>query len=358
MDPSPSKKEGVIARQQSVLATEAGLKVFLGQLGREFAWAVGNVFLAGVLFYLYQEPGTPRWVLIPVTAGAILLFGNMVYQKTSRVFLRQTATDAALRAEFLNEREQAKHKDLQVSLQRGMIEFATIMLRDLTRELRAFDAQNVSVELRAKRLGALKRRLLDELFHQLRVVFDKDTRGLDTTSWPHDYFKLALFEPMPTPESPEFLQRTYYAYPEGLEPSQATEKVEIATHARAAHVIAFTNQSIEVLQDIKAESDKPASAARWVELRPNHSQDYESMVCAAIVSGRRGEPERKCIAVLVIDTNRKGYFLENVQFQAFLGNLLNLPRTILTLLLELDLYVGVREGRQSPKRTSKELRHP
>jgi len=88
-------------------------------------------------------------------------------------------------------------------------------------------------------------------------------------------------------------------------------------------VLAFKHESIIVIEDIGEENLKTVESKRWEDLRTNQSQDYESMICVPIVSGVRGQPGRKCLGILVVDTNRERYFLEEKDFQAFLGDILN-----------------------------------
>ncbi|MGD0126457.1 MAG: hypothetical protein ABSF46_13930 [Terriglobia bacterium] len=263
------------------------------------------------------------------------------YPQIADLIAREMSKQNMAQLEALKKREE--WAQLSTNLTTGVIKAATVVLRLLTEELRQLCKDGAArPPFPCADLDLLRRRMLQQVFRNLRTVFEADTRGIDTTTWPHNFFKVALFEPVG--ESPLMLRRTGYDYPEGLEPSPQTETIDIDHFQQAALALAFHNKDIVVIQDIKSEVQKPPETSRWMDLRPRQSDEYESMVCAAVITGRKLDPRRRCLGVLVIDTNRASYFAEDRDFKAFLGTLLNPFRTMLTLILELNLYFGCRAG--------------
>jgi hypothetical protein len=259
------------------------------------------------------------------------------FAELAKLLASDQSRQDALQLEELKARE--KWAEQATNLTTDVIKASTAILRVLTEELRRHSrVRRQKGSNAANDLFQLKERMLQQVYRNLRTVFEADTRGIDTTTWPHNFFKVALFRP--EPERPTYLRRVGFDYPEGLEPSPDTQFIDTQRYDHSAAVLAFRNQDMVVIQDIKKETKRDPEVRRWMDLRPRQSDDYESMACAAIVSGRKVEPERTCLGVLVIDTNRQEYFREDRNYLAFLGTLLNPFRTILTLILELDLYFG------------------
>ena len=183
----------------------------------------------------------------------------------------------------------------------------------------------------------LKNNIIESIMEHLVQMFKCDTRAIDTTSYPHDYFKVALFEPKEKDEKP-FLKRTNKKYPQGVEPHEDTEWVDIEKYKHAAHALSYTSEEIVIIEDIVSEAKKTGLGVRWMDIRPNQYLDYKSMVCVPIVRGRRESPNRKVLAILVIDTNREKYFREDDRnYLAFLGRLLDPFRTMLSISYDLEL---------------------
>ena len=176
------------------------------------------------------------------------------------------------------------------------------------------------------------------ILKNLRLMFEGDSRKLDTTTYPHNYFKAAIFEKVEK-DNKILLHRKYYHYPEGVEPHKETELVDIEKYKRCAHVLAYETEKIVILEDIVSEISKHEEEARWLNIRHNQSADYKSMVCVPIVRGERGKSSREVLGVLVIDTNREKYFIENnQQYLAFLGRIFSPFRTLLSIALQFDKY--------------------
>jgi hypothetical protein len=309
---------------------------------RRFELITNLVFGFGAAFivFLYSEKNLPIWLSgVAMFIWMVVLF--------ALYFFRAEKEARSLDADTLSRQARERARDEAINLMSRAMEHATMSLRTVTQELRQFVSERnhvVTTMALAKELTFLKDRMLRHLGKDLRFVFEGDTRGVDTTTWPHNFFKIALFEPKPTVTHPKQLERTFFDYPPGVEPSPDTQSFDLVQHSRAAVVLAFLQQDIVVIEDIKTESTKDALVTRWLDRRPQQARDYESMICAAIVSGTKGQPDRKCLGVLVIDTNRNRYFREERSFQAFLGTLLGPFRTILTFILELDAY-GINSGR-------------
>lgn len=291
---------------------------------------VPNWLSAGTIFV---------WLLV---LFALIFFRSEKRAAQAAVEAERTAREAE-KAEMiaLEEKLRTERKDETILLTDRVISYSTRSLRMVTEELRSFSNQlsvsKTEIDV-SEGYKNLKTRMLRHVCTNIRTVFEGDPQGFDRSGYPHSWFKIALFEPDPDPLTAKQLRRTFYDYPEGIDPSPKTEIFNIAEDARAAVVLAFINQSIVVIEDIKIENEKPPDVKRWINKRENQAEDYESMICVSIVSGIRGQPDRKCLGVLVVDTNRECYFRENRSFQGFLGNLLNPFRTILTFILEVKEY--------------------
>lgn len=315
-----------------------------------------TTFGVGVLFYLLGE-GISTWITVTV---AVIWVVSIIIIILYRVALQaERETTEALSEKIIEEQEESEalekkiiddRVDHSINLTTRVINFSTASLRSVTEELKQYSIDRKHEPLPiSSEVQLMRSRMLQYVFRNVRSVFEGDTRGVDTTAWPHNYFKIALYEPNDLSE-PKTLHRTAYDYPEGIEPSVETSVFDLEQHARAAVVLAFKNQDVLVIEDIKDENTKDAAVKRWIDRRDKQNRDYESMVCAAIVSGRRTQPERQCLAVLVIDTNRERYFLEHRDFQAFLGSLLNPFRTLLTLILELNFYLSAPSESQRARK--------
>lgn len=299
----------------------------------DFALSAVTAFGAGLVVYLFDN--SPPWVVATTVFVWLFVLGTIV-------LLHVAWQEGREQADTLETHIARGHSDEAVNLTTGAIRAATRGLRAITEELKEFaSAQNAepgAVAWPQDGVWLLKKRMLSHVCGHIRNVFEADTRALDGTTWPHNYFKLALFEPDPGPDNATSLRRTFWDYPGGVEPSADTETFDFSTHRRAGVVVAFMGQGTVVIEDIKTENLKPPDVKRWINRRENQADDYESMVCTAIVSGEKNQPGRKCLGVLVIDTNRQRYFKEEREYKAFLGDLLSPFRTLLTFVLEFDEY--------------------
>jgi hypothetical protein len=320
------------------------LRLIVTRARYEFLLWVVSAFGSGLVTYLYGAKDVPRWVIGVATfvwllSVAIIVFLHIAYQEQ-----RSEKTQLAEQLEQLRAQKaqlERERNEEAINLTMGVIKYATLTLRFITQQLRELAAMHkAGTAVAAADLAGVKKRMLENLLRNLRSVLEADTRGVDRTTWPHNFFKIALYEPEASPTPAKILRRTTHDYPDGLEPSLQTETFSLCEHPRAAGVLAFVQQGIVVIEDIKTENMKPPEVKRWINRRENQADEYESMVCAAIVSGGKTEPDRKCLGVLVIDTNRKRYFEEERSFKAFFGDLLSPFRTALTFILELDIYFG------------------
>lgn len=303
-----------------------------------------SVVAAAILGYVLTEQHITKLTLLGIAGVYVVLSGVVFYIKEIR---KQELADA--KGEALSKTREAANLEAQrakeqreeaIDLSNVAISTTTRILRILSEQFRRMSSTHGGL-LQAeqdKETARLRQHLLEEIMRGIRSVFESDKRGIDTTTFPYNYFKIALYEPDHT-RNPKRLRRTFYEYPEGFSPGEGTAEFDLETHLQAAVVISFLNQRIEIVEDIPEESRK-AKGARWMDMRPGQAGEYASMVCAPLVSGKKGFPERHCLGVIVIDTNRKRYFLETREFEAFLGNLLNPFRTLLTITLELPKFVS------------------
>lgn len=307
----------------------------------DFIFAAVSAFGAALITFLFSVHDIQRWIPGVTTFAWLLILFVLIFIRAERDEARSAAGAEILKRKELDEKIKTEKRDEAINLTDLTANYASRTLRYITGELRLTSTLRSSLDTETRisdHFAALKNRILRQICRDIRSVFEGDPRGVDTTTWPHNFFKIALFEPEPNPENAQILRRTFFDYPEGIEPSPKTEIFNIREDARATVVLAFVNQNIVIIEDIKTENTKPIDVKRWINKRDNQADDYESMVCVSIVSGIKGQPDRKCLGVLVIDTNRERYFREDRSFQAFLGNLLNPFRTILTFSLELRIY--------------------
>jgi hypothetical protein len=304
-----------------------------------------SVVGGAVLSYIItKEAQISPWKILVILAVYLVLLGLVL---TAKLFTqselraaRRAEREATARAESsllqtqeLQLRTGRDERDEAIELLKFAIGSTTRILRILSEQFRLLGTRGIGVRKeKSIEMVELRRHLLEELSHGLRTVFESDKRGIDTTTFPYNWYKIALYQPNDL-DDPQYLRRTFYDYPEGIEPGQGSDVFDLAEKDRAAVVLSFKHQRIEVIEDIPTEVTK--DEPRWVDCRPGQSKEYASMVCAAIVSGKKGQPGRKCLGVIVVDTNRKRYFLETREFKAFLGSVLNPFRTLLTIILEL-----------------------
>lgn len=328
----------------------------LGRARYELLLGVLLTFGVVVVTTLVSSASIETWVTVAVAVGWVAAVAFAILAREERL-ARGEEVEAIERTtrkqiEDLEQIGRAEERDEAINLSNRALKLATSSLRSITDELREYRGRATSGVTSSGDFARLKKRLLRHVCKDIRYLFEGDTRGIDKTAWPHNFFKVAIFEPEPAPpEAALYLRRTFYDYPEAVEPSAETELVEIRRHPRAAHVLAFQTQGTQVIQDIKAEDEKQAQVKRWVNLRENQKADYESMICIPIVSGVRDQPGRQCLGVMVVDTDREGYFTERRDFQSFLGNLLNPFRTMLTFILDLEAHLPyVQERSESGTR--------
>ena len=316
----------------------------------DFVLILITTFGCGFIFIGYAYLPSLISIGLSVVFVAVLFF--MIIQKaikledTAQLSQKILITEKKLAEtqEKLNKRFEIE-RDESTNLLTKTVEFTTVILRSVSEDLCRIsnDLQSLNkkdddycLKRESLRQAAvqLKSAIILNILKSLRMLFEGDTRALDTTTYPHNYFKVALFEVVCV-NSKSFLRRTFYEYPPGIEPHSETEEVDINRYRRAAHVLAYRTEELVFLEDIQSEAKKTEHENKWMDLRHNHRSEYKSMVCVPIVKGKRKSKERKVLGVLCIDTDRERYFLEKPTYKAFLGSVLNPFRTIITLALEL-----------------------
>ena len=313
----------------------------LFQARHDFVFVSVAGFGGSLITYLFSEKTIPRWIIGVTIFGWLLILLALILFRAQRELASTAKEEKIIQAEELRNQLIKERRDDSINLTDRVISVSSGSLRSTTEEIKQNSKAGQGVLSEIKNHNdylIIKERMLRIICRDIQSVFDGDSRGIDTTTYPYNYFKIALFEPEPSPIDAKILKRTYYAYPEGIEPSKKTHVINIKDNQRAAAVLSFLEENIVMIEDIQTECKKPADERRWAELRENQSKEYESMICVPIVSGTKGQPDRKCLGVLVIDTNRKRYFIETRPFQGFIGNLLNPFRTILSFVLDLQTY--------------------
>lgn len=310
---------------------------------RKVQYEIAIIVVASIGFGALMAAFSEWRVLISlgITAAVMLVLVLLVVERARHEQRLSEVTKQGKDIEDELSEIQAKRsqeeRDEAANLLLKTVEFSTEILRDASERLQVMvrEMDTAFVDDMTRQIvvppKALKTEIIDSVLDRLRLMFEGDTRGVDTTRYPHNYFKAALFEVMHT-DSGIHLQRTNYDYPTGKVPHQDTEWVDVYRYPRAAHVLAYLTQEIIIIEDVPSESRKEANQARWMDLTHNQNVDYRSMVCVPIVSGKRGTSSRECLAVLVIDTNRDRYFRESdSQYGFFLGRILSPYRTLITL---------------------------
>jgi hypothetical protein len=291
----------------------------------------------GLLFFVFEK--IPIWGVIALITFYILAIVLLILQKLS---MEETKNELQKKDMDLQEekgKKETEERNEAQNLSIRTVEYMTSILR-LISEMYQGNIGKIKNNADSKEFGyLLKENIINLILKTLRLLFEGDTRGSVQTSYPHNYFKVALFE-VKKRNSDIYLERAFFDYPEGIEPTDKTRIIDTKEWGRAGHVLSYKNQEIIVIEDIQTESKKPENETRWRNIRHNQSKDYNSMVCVPIVRGRRGKQNREVLAILVIDTNRKRYFKEgDPHYQAFLGSILSLYRTVLTIAYDFnDLF--------------------
>jgi hypothetical protein len=312
----------------------------------EFALLVITAFGSGLIGYLLYSPNIASWVVASIAVGLVVVVLFLILMREERITALTAAQDVenrtALEIKNLEKAITTDRRDEAINLMQHAIEVSTRSLRTVYEELKQYQLHpHADKESSIFEFQLLKQRMLFVVCRNIRTIFQEDPRGVDTTSWPHNWFKVGLYEPEPkSPNAPyTALKRTFHDYPEGMEIHEESELVNFARFHRCAMVLAFLTENIIIIEDVKREEEKPLDAKRWMDLRDGQSAEYASMICIPIISGIKGQPGRRCLGVLVIDTNRERYFLEERDFEAFLGAILSPFRTILSFILDLESYL-------------------
>lgn len=309
------------------------VKVKMNKLILDILLVILSCFGGGFAFYLFSKISLMPALFLAVMFCFVLILTVIVKLKREidvEEFSR-SLLDKESELDILKVKESSLLRDEATNLLSKTVEFTTKIIRRISECLRTLNSKDpVASESFSE---TFKDEIVRTIIKHIRLVFEGDGRSVDTTDYPHNYFKVALFE-IDEENNKKYLKRTFYDYPEGIEPDDRTDAIPIDGQPRASHVMCYNSQKIICIQDIAKEIQKPEAEARWVDLRPNQHHEYKSMLAVPIVIGRRLSKDRKVLGVLVIDTDRENYFLENRNYQAFLGSLMSPFRTLLSFCLE------------------------
>jgi len=324
----------------------------------EILLAVVSITGGGFIFSGIVKKWTPLFIAI-ASIVFIAIIVLLILQKVrfdserEKISEEKKSLEKELGEEKLNiekermkiEREREKksliEKEESTNLLSKSVEFSTYLLRTLSEKLREFMNYSKTTEFKKdpQNLSAFFENLtgttITQVLKCLRIMFEGDTRSIDRTTYPHNFFKAAFFKKNEE-RGKIFLKRIYFDYPEGIEPNKETGLIDVEKKKQACHVLACQNDVIEIIQDIPSEVKKPESKRRWMNIVDNQHEKYKSMFCASIVKGKKGTPARKVLGVIVVDTNRDEYFLENEQYKAFLARLISPFRTLLSIAISLE----------------------
>jgi hypothetical protein len=298
----------------------------------------------GLLFMYWNDLARVFQILAPTAYAAIIFLVILQREKNEqekkklaeRVSQSEKTTEQ-LREEIRRTTEE-KHKETThiltktVEFSASTLKYSSEFLEKIAVDFKdavKFDDKIVPDTRKAKDIlpNAIKANLINRVLRDLVLMFEGDSRGADDTasSYPHNYFKAALFETVKK-DGKTNLERTYFKYPDGIRPDPETGVIDAARGG--VHSFAFKSGKIETVEDVEAEAQKPNS--RWVDFRPNQRRDYKSMVCVPIK--RNGDT----LGILVIDTNRERYFLEDQFYRIFLGRILSPFQALIVIASDLQ----------------------
>lgn len=293
----------------------------------------------------------PLWANILATAAFIAGIVIILVQRSLVAMERKKSTELTEKIEKAERTESIDLYSRATECSTAVIKLFSETIQKISKEFEERSNQEQLEQGTRKILKDSANDIIKTTLRNIRNLFEGDSRGIDTTTYPHNYFKCALFEVVVKSGEP-WLIRTYYAYPSGVEPHDETTEVNINDFLIRGkvpipgHVRAYKRSGqIDIIKDVKNEFETKGENSCWANLYTDQHKTYESIIDVAIVEGSRGTPgnkeERQVLAVLAIDTNRVGYFREDDQnYKAFLGEILSPFRTILTIALEIKIFAN------------------
>jgi len=285
----------------------------------------------GVVFFAVDKLDTLSTVVLAcvILATICLLIITRGKSSADRLAMKEMESERDQLSHQLSEKA-LEDRDEAIQLLGKSVQYTRAVLRAMSQQIVFFAKASThspadsptSHEMTGKAI-AFSDSIIQDCLKSLSIMFEGTSRGVDKTTYPHNYFKSALFEKT-VKDGNLYLNRIAYAYPSDMEPDPRTGLVETEKHPNAGHVNALKEDEIIIVHDVASETHC------WEDLRPHQKDDYRSMICVPIVKGKRGTDHREVLAVLVIDTNREGYFVKDPHYKAFLGSLLGPFRTLLT----------------------------
>lgn len=136
-------------------------------------------------------------------------------------------------------------KDEALNLLVKANEYSTSIMRVISGDLQKFQKSMLDGKIEFSRVSMseniliIKENIIQLVLDRIKLLFEGDTRGIKDTSFPHTYFKVALFELKKIDEKMG-LKRVHCVYPDGIEPGGKTGFVDIEHNKRCAHVLSYS----------------------------------------------------------------------------------------------------------------------
>ena len=212
---------------------------------------------------------------------------------------------------------------------RGTSEYLKEITLGFKDSLKFHDSCQDELDRLKEMIPRVKANIIQDILENLCTMFEGDSRGVDTTDYPHNFFKIALFE-RKVIKSKVYLERTFYHYPPNIQPKEDTRLVDIERYSQANHTLALKTKELQTIEDIASEFKKDKLQRRWMNIRTDQNKDYRSIASAPI------EWDGDVVAVLVIDTDRERYFLEDQNYRIFLGRILSPFLSLISIGFQLE----------------------
>lgn len=194
--------------------------------------AVATSMGSGFVFVSFSYLST-YWVALVTTLYVSLVVLLIIYGRESETKIEKLEKDLGNTQKDLMIERQKKtgmEREESTNLLSRTVEYSTSLLRSISDGLQGLQVKE-TIDDRAKEIRVfvknLKPNLILGVLKNIRLMFEGDSRAVDTTTYPHNYFKAALFEVTQKGDK-TFLHRTFYDYPEGIEPSAETEWVDVS----------------------------------------------------------------------------------------------------------------------------------
>lgn len=179
-----------------------GLRQNLAQARFTLIFGTVSAFGGALVVYLFSLDGLPAWVSGSIGIAWVIVLFSLILLHTEGEEAKVGREEERTAVRKLQEKLNVEQRDEAINLTTRVISSSARSLRVITAELREFSRVREGAGLLttgSQDYAFLRKRMLRQICDDIRSVFEGDTRGVNTTTWPYNFFKVALFEPEPTP---------------------------------------------------------------------------------------------------------------------------------------------------------------